>query len=178
MEQQQQYDQQPPSTPKFSLHVDERAKETMKWSAMWNGVAVAIMEAAAYIGATVFGGEISDALRLARAFGVDANSFDVNLFLKNIFWGLVWGAVGGFVLSIYYDLFKQWNLRYFYGRLNTLFKLIFYPTLAVELLVTILALMYAFAVGILMPLIMLSGVILARYIYAIMMVKTVGKFYK
>ena len=151
------------------------------WSALWNACAAAIVYGANYVSGFFLGGVAGDIEKIAENLGVSIPTgfgFSFTVLLTQAFWGLIWGAVGGFILAQYYELFHQWNIRYLKGKLNTFFKLLFYPTLVGAVAALLLTGVFASLTGAVPLLIVLVGVVLARLFYALMMVKSVGKFYR
>lgn len=170
----------PPAHPSFNFDLNQRDKETMKWSAIWNAAAATVVYVANYAGGFFIGGLSGEMIKLGRALGTPDyySRFDISAFIVAAFWGAVWGAVGGFILSRFYDTFKQWNIRYLKGKLNTLFKLLFYPTLVGALIGLLIGGMFSFAIGIMPILILVAGEVAARFLYAKMMAKNVGNLYQ
>lgn len=164
----------------FNFNLNPRDKETIKWSAIWNAAAGAIVYAANYASGYFIGGLGGEMMKLGRALGSPSyyNTFSVGDFIVAAFWGAVWGAIGGFILSRFYDTFKQWNVTYLKGKLNTLFKLLFYPTIVGALIGLFFGGIFSFAIGIMPILIVVIGEIVARFLYAKMLVKNVGNLYQ
>lgn len=158
------------------MQLDFRAKETMKWSALWNAVSVFIEQIFSYISLFFVGGFLGGFMELGRAFNIRPE-FSVGNLITELFWGAVWGALGGFILSKFYSVFQEWNRKYLGGRLNTFFKLLFYPTAFGGLIALILSGALAFVIGILPLVITIAGVVFGRFIYAKMMTKIIGKLY-
>lgn len=147
----------PPKLPKISLNLDLRTFDTLKWSAVWNGVGGAILTIAS------FRGGLQD--------------FPVGQLISNMLWGAVYGAVFGFLISKFYTQIQTWNRQYLKGRLNTFFKLLFYPSLAGSLFAFFGLSPLGRIFGFLPFLFILAGIILKSFIYAKMMTKYVGQFY-
>lgn len=155
-----------------SLKLDHRAVETMKWSAISNGVAAIIgvifQDLSIYFIGGVFG-------KMMRTFGAMMNVFSFGQFLSAAIWGAIIGAGLGFALSKFYPRIQHFNKRYLNGKLDTFFKLLFYPWLVSSLLSFIMT--SALGLGLLPLLIILAGAVVSSYVYAKMMDKYVGHFY-
>ena len=164
----------PAAPPKLNLSLDLRTVETMKASALWNAVSRAISAVAAHLSLFFIGGFFG---QFFSNFGSIARDFPVGDFIKNIFWGAVYGAVIGFCISKYFARIQQWNRLYLKGRLNTFYKLMFYPSVFIALIFFAMTSVVSFVIGI-MPLVIIGvGIILSSYVYAKMMEKKVGSLY-
>src|SRR3989338_6940927 len=117
---------QQPNQPKTNpLRVDARTWETIKASAIWNAVASGISSVFGHISLFFIGGIAG---KLLNAFGGIIKEFSPVDFIKDAFWGAVYGALIGFVLSKYFSNIQQLNRTYLRSKLNTFFKLLFYPS--------------------------------------------------
>lgn len=160
---------------KFSLQADARSVETLKWSAIWNAVSNAIDVAVGYVASFFFGGLVGEIL---EGFGGYMNKFPFENLISEVFWGAVYGAIAGFLLSKFYTKIQEWNQKYLRGKLNTLFKLLFYPALAGNILAFLTTSFVGLAVGFLPIIIMFAGFVLSSYVYAKMLSKKVEHMYR
>lgn len=164
---------QPPQLPKIPLDLDPRTIATLKWSAIWNAVASAISTIAGYISLSFMGGLEGEIL---RAFGGSiVKQFPVGDLIRDAIWGAVYGAIFGFVISKFYTQIQELNRQYLKGWLNTFFKLLFYPSLAISVLFFLLGSVVRFDTAFL---IILAGFVVSSFVYAKMMTKSVGSLYQ
>lgn len=159
---------------KFSLQADARSIETLKWSAIWNAVSNAIDVVVGYAASFFFGGLIGEILEESGGY---INKFPFENLISEVFWGAVYGAIAGFLLSKFYTKIQEWNQKYLRGKLNTLFKLLFYPALVGNILAFLMTSFIGLAVGFLPIIIMFAGFVLSSYIYAKMLSKKVEHMY-
>lgn len=166
----------PPQLPKIPLDLDPRTFATMKWSAIWNAVGSIIESFAGFIAANFFiGGFVG---KITGLFGASmVRNFPFGSAIKQAVWGAVYGAVFGFLISKFYPKIQQWNRQYLKGRLNTFFKLLFYPSLIGSIIAFFLTSVAGFAVGFMFLIVILIGFVLSSYVYAKMMTKYVGPLY-
>lgn len=161
-----------PQFPKIPLDLDPRTLATLKWSAIWNAVASAIVSVAAYISISFIGGFEGEIL---RAFGGSiVKQFPVGELIQSAIWGAVYGAIFGFFISKFYTQIQQWNHQYLKGWLNTFFKLLFYPSLVLSLLFFLLGSVIRFDTAFLIN---LAGFVVGSFVYAKMMTQSVGSLY-
>lgn len=151
--------------------LDARAKETIKWSIVFNVIARAVDYVISYLGWSMAGGMFG---RFARI----ANIFPVRDLISELIYAAIWGAVGGFILSKFWAQILDLNKNYLKNRLNTLFKILFYPTVVASLIVFLLGAGLSFAFGIMPFLFSILGMLLSRYIYAKGMVSKIEGQYK
>lgn len=160
---------------------DEKTISTMKFSAIWNAVAAAITSIASSLAVYYF------ARNLYSSLGVYGNEFmgayapqliNFGNLISSIIWGAVWGAIVGYIIAKFYPLFMDWQKKITGDRLNTLFKLLFWPYVVLALLSLLIAggfsYMYGGFTG---AIIVIIGDLIGGYIYAKMMAKNVGKYY-
>lgn len=153
------------TTPKFKIDftLDPRTKLTVQWSAILFGAAELIKAIASYISQFFLGGIAGE---IMRSFGNIFGNVPVGMFIREVIWGVITGAIAGFILSKFYPFIQDWNRRYLKGRLNTMFKLLFYPALAGSILGFFLGSAFSFAFGIGSILVTTIGVIVADLLYA------------
>jgi hypothetical protein len=113
-------------------------------------------------------------------FGQWANLMDLfptSYLINRIIYGLIIGAITGFLLSKFYHYIQMWNVKYLKSKLNTFFKLLFYPSIIayiVPVLLSFLSAVYGLGLGFL---IMIAGDVLAGYLYAKVLTSKVGSMY-
>lgn len=164
----------PPSgSPKFTLNLDLRTLETLKWSAVWNAVGAGILYGFTYISYFFLGGLVGEFVRAVPGL---IGGFQFGHLINTMFWGAVYGAVVGFLLSKFYAEIQKLNSQYLQGKLNTFFKLLFYPSLALSLLVFVMGSAASF--GFMSFLVVVIGMIVRAYVYAEMMQRKVGVWFK
>lgn len=166
-----------PSTPqppaqgqKPSFDLDPRTKLTVQWSAIWYAVGSVIEFVFGYISIYFVGGMTGEFL---RAFGGFFETFPVGVLFREIIVGAIIGAIAGFVISKFYHYIQEWNIRYLKGKLDTFFKLLFYPSLAGAIIGFLLTSTASFAIGFMPIIIVFVGVVLSSFIYAKMLTKKV-----
>lgn len=176
----------PPAPPQFQFpqndytKFDEKTIATIKTSAIWNGVAGAIrsvggMLATYYFTRSLFGD------MLGSYFGSNVTHIiDFGVLLSSAVWAVIYGAIAGWALSKFYSVFVGWQQRYLGNKLNNLFKLLFWPYVASIVLNMVMSgLLSTMFSGFFSKFIIVAVVdLIAVYIYAKMMDKTVGKYYK
>lgn len=154
----------PPSDTHWSL--DPRTIEFMKWGAIWNAVAGAIDAIVSWI---------ASAWLVGRVYGsYTASSFGFGGVISNVIWAAIYGAIGGFILAKYYPFFMSLQKKYLKNTLNTLFKLLFWPTVVGAFVSLLIASPFALAVGFNGILLSIVGSVLARFVFAKGMERSVG----
>lgn len=161
---------------------DEKTIGTMKFSAIWNAVAMAITSIASSLAIYYFARSIYSNL------GIYGNAFmgaytpqliNIGSLVSAIIWGAIWGAVIGYIIAKFYPVFMDWQKKITGDRLNTLFKLLFWPYAIVAVVFLLIgggfSYMYGGFTG---GIIILIGDLIAGFVYAKMMDKNVGKYYK
>lgn len=156
--------------PKVSFDFDPRTKLTVQWSAIWYGVGAIITNVAAQISYYFIGGIAGE---IMRSFGGIFDTFSAEMLIKDVIWGVITGAIAGFILSKFYPQIQNINRKYLKNYLNTMFKLLFYPSLAGAVLGFLLSTTAAFATGIMPLIIIFAGVVVSSYVYAKMLSKKV-----
>lgn len=163
--------------PKISFDFDSRTKLTVQWSAIWYGVGAIIESFASQISFYFMGGLAGELMRTFSFGAVFGNSFFPTL-LKEAIWGVIIGAVVGFVLSKFYPQIQDLNRKYLKSKLNSMFKLLFYPSLVGAILGFLISTTAVFATGIMPLIIVAAGVIASSFIYAKMLSKKVEGLYQ
>jgi len=167
--------QQAPPPATFTL--DPRTIETIKWSAIWYAVARGIESIFAALSIYFMGGIAGE---LLRAYGGSFfDSIQIKELIYDIIGGAISGAIGGFLLSRYYTKIKEINQKYLKSKLNTLFKLLFYPSAIGALIFLLLTggIFGAFGMGMGPSLMIAAGIIISSFIYAKMLSKKIGEQY-
>lgn len=148
---------------------DQKTKDTMVWSAVYNGGAAAaeavitnIAFSALLYGVPAMGGVV---------YGLSVIGV-VNAAVK----GVIVGAVIGYVLGAWYPKVMEINAKYLGNKFNTLFKVLFYPYLIGAVLTLISGMGLASIFG-LAPLVAAAGTVATRYAYAKLLTAKVGKYY-
>jgi len=161
---------------------DEKTINTMKQSAIWNAVAMAITSIASSLAVYYFARSLYNDLgiygnELARAYAPQLINFGG--LVSSIIWGAIWGAIGGYIIAKFYPILMGWQKKFLGDKLNTLFKLLFWPYIIGALLSLLMAggfsYMYGGFTG---SIIVIIGDLIAGFVYAKMMDKNVGKYYK
>ena len=159
---------------------DAKTVNTMKASAIWNAVAMAITSIASSLAVYYFARDVYSNLGI---YGNMLGAYQPQLInfgslVGSIIWGAIWGAVAGYIIAKFYPVFMDWQKRFIKNKLNTLFKLLFWPYLVgilISLLLGGLGYMYG---GFSAWLIIIIGDVIAGFVYAKMMEKNVGKYYQ
>ena len=164
---------------------DEKTIATMKAGAIWNAVSSVITSVAGSVSSYYF---VSSLYNNIGPYGAYVNSYigqvytpqliNIEGLITAIIWGIIAGAISGWVIAKYYNVFVRWQQRLTGNRLNSFFKILFWPYLAGFILALILtgALSLAFS-GFLALIITFVADIIAVFIYAKMMDRAVGKYY-
>ena len=109
-----------------------------------------------------------------QAYGPQMINFGV--LLTDVIYGAIGGAIAGWVIAKFYPVFVDWQKKFLSNKLNSFFKILFWPYLVGLAISLVLSrVMYSnFTVLIIIAVADLASI----YIYAKMMDKTVGKYYK
>lgn len=160
----------------ISFDLDERTKTTIIYSAIWAAVAAAIETFASQISYNFIGGAWGE---FARAFGDLTNTIQIRFIINQAIWGAIYGAVGGFILSKFYLKIQEINQKYLKSKLDSMFKLLFYPTLVGAAIGFSLTSGFssAFGFGIGPSVIIFAGIVLSRYLYAKMLTTKITSLY-
>jgi len=174
---------QPKVEPKSDLMAfDEKTIATMKWSAIWNVVDVAILSMVALLSAYFLAASVAVQF---GAFGdligntmMKTSFINIGSLISDIIWGAIGGAIGGFVLAKFYSPIMNFQARYLGNKLNTLFKLLFWPRVVGTVVGSLIGMWMLFGLGALGMIVYFAGALAAHFIYAKMMEKSVGKYYR
>lgn len=175
----------PPPPPQFKLpqndytKFDEKTIATIKASAIWNGVAGIITSLAGtlavyYFTKNLYGGILGNYLGKSLA----PKMINMGLLISDVIWAVIWGAVAGWVISKFYPVFVGWQQKYLGNKLNSFFKLLFWPYvvgIVAEMVLSgaLSTISSRFNIFIVVAL----ADLVAVFIYAKMMDKAVGKYY-
>lgn len=163
---------------------DQKTIESMKWSAVAAAVAAVITNVASYSAARMTARAVAD--KFLGAYGTllgetmrnaGAYTYSVSGLIEEVVWGAVYGAIGGWVLAKFFPILLGWNKQYLKGKLDSFFKLLFYPTAIATILLAVLGSAASFYTGFTPWLILLIGLIVSRFVYAKVMDMKVGKMY-
>ncbi len=165
------------------FNFDQKTIETVKWSAIWNVVASIIISVVASVSAYLF---IQSALSNFGVFGTmmgagmaRASFINVGGIIRDVVLGAIFGAVGGFILAKFYEPLMNLQAKIIANNLNTLFKLLFWPRLIGAAIGTLLSIGAAGAfLGLAGLAINFVGSVAAYFLYAKMMEKNVGQYYR
>ncbi|MCX6760301.1 MAG: hypothetical protein NTW46_03080 [Candidatus Nealsonbacteria bacterium] len=163
---------------------DKKTIDTIKASAIWSAVSSAIMSISSmlisyYIARSVYNSFVGGYLGNYLSQYATPKLFDIGMLVNGVVWGAIGGAIAGFIIAKFYPVFVDWQKKITGNRLNTFFKVLFWPYVV------------GFAVSLVLggALMSMSGVFVwviigavidlaAIYLYAKMMDKTVGKYYR
>ena len=161
---------------------DEKTINTMKFSAIWNAVAMAITSIAGSLAVYYFARSMYG--DLYNQLGIYAGAYTPQLInfgnlVGSIIGGIIWGAVAGYIIAKFYSVVMDWQKKFLADKLNTLFKLLFWPYVVGAILSLLFMGGFSYAYGgSTGGLIVAVGDIIAGFVYAKMMEKNVGKYYK
>lgn len=148
------------------MDLDQKAKDSIQWMAIYGGVAAAAEVVITFIGMSLMG------------YGLVGFGMPVGQIINQLIWGAIMGAIFGFVLAKYYASIMDFNRKYLANFFGSLFKLLFYPYIISGAL-SIFAGAGAIAVGLgIGPLVAFVGIIAVRYVYAKMVVAKLGQYYQ
>jgi hypothetical protein len=166
---------------------DEKTIATIKASAIWNTVATIIMSVAGMLASYFFirnlynniAGQYSQYLGSYMNQITQPQMINITVLISDIIYGAIGGAIAGWVIAKFYPVFVGWQKKYLGNKLNSFFKILFWPYLvgfAISLVITgALSIMYA---GFTAFIIIIIADLVGMYLYAKMMDKAVGKYYK
>ena len=168
--------------------MDDKTIATIKASVIWNTVATIIMSVATMVASYFFIRSLYNNTMMAP-YGSYVGAYlgqisaphliNIGALINSVILGIVGGAVSGWVIAKFYPVFVGWQRKYTGNKLNSFFKILFWPYLigfAISLVLTgALSLIYT---GFLILIITAVADVIAIYIYAKMMDKTVGRYYQ
>jgi phosphotransferase system glucose/maltose/N-acetylglucosamine-specific IIC component len=168
--------------------MDEKTIATIKASVIWNTVSSVIMSIAAMVTSYIFIRNLYN-----NAMGAPYGSYvgtylgqvaapqliNIGTLINSIIGGIIGGAISGWVIAKFYPVFVGWQKKYTGNKLDSFFKILFWPYLVIFVIFLIitggLSLIYS---GFLILIITAVADVAAIYLYAKMMDKAVGKYYK
>ena len=151
------------------MELDQKAKDSIKWMAIYGGVASAAESLANYFATTWF-----------APFGVlvGFGGFPGGQVVNSLVWGAISGAIFGFVLSRYYVQIIDFNKKYLGNFFGSLFRLLFYPYIIAGIF-GFLGGGLALAAGAGLSILVAFGATIAiRYFYAKMVFVKLGQYYQ
>ncbi|MEK7568424.1 MAG: hypothetical protein AAB498_02255 [Patescibacteria group bacterium] len=164
------------------MNFDEKTIATIKWGAVWNVVDAAIISVVASLAAYFWAASIASQF---GAFGgliggamMKSSFINVGSLINDVIWGAVGGAIGGFVLAKFYSPIMDFQAKYLGNKLNTLFKLLFWPRLVGTAVGSFIGMGMLFGMGVIGMVVYFVGALVAHFIYAKMMDKSVGQYYR
>lgn len=177
----------PPQNPLFVF--DAKTVQAIQWSAIASAAAAAIDGVAGYFAGRLaakavvskltgayLGGAYGDLVSTSMARS-GAYAFSARGFITSIIWGAVYGAIGGWALSKFFPVFLRWNQQFLKGKLDSFFKLLFYPTVVGAVLLALLGTVASFITGFSAWIIMIIGLLVSRFVYAKVMDIKVGRLF-
>lgn len=150
------------------MELDQKAKDSIKWMAIYGGLANAAEVVTSYFTMAFFSG--------VGSF-IGYVGFPGGQLVNQLIWGAITGAIFGFILSKYYVSIMDFNRKYLANFFGSLFKLLFYPYLisgVLSLFAGAGALVAGFGIA---PLAAFAGIFVVRYFYAKMVVSKLGQYY-
>ena len=176
-----------PDTQNDYTKMDEKTIATIKTSAIWSAVASLIMYIAGALASYFFVKNLYNSMM--GPYGQYLGSYmdqvykpqiiNVGVLLSSVIWGAIGGAIAGWVIAKFYPVFVGWQKKYLADKLNSFFKILFWPSIvgvAVSLVLSgSLSTVYS---GFIVFIIIAVADVAAIYLYAKMMDKLVGKYYK
>ena len=166
---------------------DEKTIATIKASAIWNAVATIIISVAGMLASyffirNLYGGIMGQYSQYLGGYMdqiYKPQIINIGALISDVIWGAIGGAIAGWVIAKFYPVFVGWQKKYLANKLNSFFKILFWPYLvgfAISLIITgALSIMYA---GFTAFIIIIVADVAGMYLYAKMMDKAVGKYYK
>jgi hypothetical protein len=163
--------------------MDEKTIATIKASAIWNTVATVIMSVASMLASYYFirnlYGDMMSQYGSYLGQSYSPQLINIGALVNDAILGIICGAIGGWVIAKFYPVFVGWQKKYLGGKLDSFFKILFWPYLVgfvISLVLSgALSVLYSgFTVLIIIAVADLASI----YIYAKMMDKAVGKYYQ
>ena len=159
--------------------LDQKTKDTALWSAIGYGIRSIIV---AIIGAIAFRMLVP---AYVNVYGISValgnTGVNVGAIINTIIWGVIMGAIAGIILAKFYLQIQKINQNVFGGWFNTLFKLLFYPSVVASVLSIFLAGGFGSVFGgryFVYLIFSIAAELLGSYVYAKLMVKQVGQYYQ
>ncbi|MBI5147740.1 MAG: hypothetical protein HZA37_01145 [Parcubacteria group bacterium] len=172
---------QPAASQSDLFTFDQKTIETMKWSAIWNAVAGAITSLVASVSAYFF---FQNAIMGLGVIGgmmgsasLGGSFINISGLVMAVVYGAIFGGIGGFILAKFYEPIMGFQAKILANKLNTLFKLLFWPQVIGAAIGALLGLGAVAFLGLTGLAINFIGSVAAYFIYAKMMEKNVGQYY-
>lgn len=168
------------------IKFDEKTIATMKNSAIWSAVAALIMYVASSFASYFFVKNLYNSMM--SPYGQYLGGYldqmykpqiiNIGLLISNILWGVIGGAIAGWVIAKFYPVFVEWQKKYLANKLNSFFKILFWLYLVGTALFLILSgSLSTIYSGPMVFIVIAVADIIAILLYAKMMDKSVGKYY-
>jgi len=162
---------------------DEKTMATIKTSAIWGAVASLIMSIAGMLASYFFFKNVYSSTMgiYGQYFGgsLAPRMINIPVLLNDLVWGAIGGAVTGYVIAKFYSVFIGWQKKFIGNKLNSFFKILFWPYIVgIALNMILTGALSAIYSGFSSFIIMIIADVAATYLYAKMMDKNVGKYYK
>lgn len=177
----------PPQNPLFVF--DQKTIQTIQWSAVASAAVAVIDGVAGYaagrlvaraaitkITGAYLGGAYDDLINEGMMRS-GTYAFSTSQLVASIIWGAVYGAIGGWILAKFFPVFLRWNQRFLGGKLDTFFKLLFYPTIVAAILLSLLGAAASFVTGFSAWAVMIIGLLVSRFVYAKILDLRVGRLF-
>jgi hypothetical protein len=167
--------------------MDEKTIATIKASAIWSAVATVITSIAGMVAAYYFVRNFYSGMM--GQYGQYLNGYldqvsrpqmiNIGVLISSLISGAIGGAIVGWAIAKFYPTFVEWQKKIIGNKLNSFFKLLFWPSVAgVIISLVMTGALSTLNSGFSAFLIVIVADIAAAYIYAKMMDKAVGKYYK
>ena len=160
---------------------DQKTKDTIKFSVIWSAVVAGIVAISGMITSYFMSRGAYDNLfgQYLPGYLNEYNAFDIGRLINGIVWGAIGGVISGYIIAKFYPIFVEWQRKFTGNKLNTFFKLLFWPYVVVFAISLILGGTLMFISRVFIWVIIDGAVNFAAiYLYAKMMDKTVGKYYR
>jgi len=186
----QQNNQQQANQPQIKIpqndytKMDEKTVATIKASAIWGAVAtiitsIAWMLANYYFVRNFYSGMMGQYGQYLNGYLDQPQMINIRALISSLISGAIGGAVVGWVIAKFYPTFVEWQKKLASNKLNSFFKLLFWPSIVgvvISLIMT--GELTRINSGFSAFLVVIVADVAAAYIYAKMMDKAVGKYYK
>jgi len=168
------------------FNFDEKAVATIKASTIWNAVSAVIISISGmatryYFASGVYSNMMGPYSRYLDGYldrSLAPRLINIPMLVNDLVWGAICGAIIGWLIAKFYPKFVEWQKNFTNNKLNTFFKMLFWPYLVafgLSLVLTgALSVLYS---GFTLLVINILADIAAVYVYAKMMNKAVGKYY-
>ncbi len=162
--------QTPSGAPKVGFTLDEKAKTTIMWVAIFYVASRAIDFIVGWIGMRFFAGGLLGQL---TSYGM---TFPASGFIQDIIWSAIWGGVLGFVIVRGWSWFQQVNQKTF--KFTSVFKFFFVWDVITAVAVGVLLSFSIFFLGMMPLLFNVAGIIGGAFVFAKGFETKLGGMYK